>query len=37
MKRIQGKISFSGTVAYCSQTAWIQNATVRDKYVSEAS
>ncbi|KAF8899910.1 ABC protein [Gymnopilus junonius] len=30
MRRVSGTVSFGGRVAYCPQTAWIQNATVRD-------
>ena len=30
MKRENGKITLGGTISYCSQQAWIQNATVRD-------
>ncbi|KAJ7063750.1 ABC protein [Mycena amicta] len=30
MRKIGGSLSFGGTVAYCPQTAWIQNATVRE-------
>ncbi|KAI8865339.1 P-loop containing nucleoside triphosphate hydrolase protein, partial [Ramicandelaber brevisporus] len=30
MKRVSGTIEFGGTIGYCTQTAWIQNATVRD-------
>ncbi|KAG4106141.1 P-loop containing nucleoside triphosphate hydrolase protein [Neocallimastix lanati (nom. inval.)] len=30
MKREGGKITLGGTISYCSQQAWIQNATVRD-------
>lgn len=30
MRKVSGTVSFSGPVSYCSQTAWIQNATVRD-------
>ncbi|CAG8440521.1 10797_t:CDS:10 [Scutellospora calospora] len=30
MKRIKGEIIFGGKVGYCPQTAWIQNATLRD-------
>ncbi|CAG8569610.1 26962_t:CDS:10 [Dentiscutata erythropus] len=30
MKRIKGDVSFGGNVGYCPQTAWIQNATLRD-------
>ena len=28
MRKIKGHVSFGGRVAYCSQTAWIQNATL---------
>ncbi|KAF0540793.1 ABC transporter [Gigaspora margarita] len=30
MKRIKGEVIFGGNVGYCPQTAWIQNATLRD-------
>ncbi|KAJ7056634.1 ABC protein [Mycena amicta] len=30
MRRIGGDFSFGGRVAYCPQTAWIQNASLRD-------
>lgn len=30
MRRVRGRISFGGRVAYCPQTAWVQNATLRD-------
>ncbi|TBU32613.1 P-loop containing nucleoside triphosphate hydrolase protein [Dichomitus squalens] len=30
MRKVKGHISFGGRVAYCSQTAWIQNATLRE-------
>lgn len=30
MRRTAGTVRFKGTVAYCPQSAWIQNATVRD-------
>lgn len=30
MKRVHGTVSISGSVGYCAQQAWIQNATVRD-------
>ncbi|CAH1766912.1 14810_t:CDS:10, partial [Entrophospora sp. SA101] len=30
MKRVKGETEFSGSVGYCPQTAWIQNATLRD-------
>ncbi|EIW57395.1 ABC protein [Trametes versicolor FP-101664 SS1] len=30
MRKIEGHVSFGGRVAYCSQTAWIQNATLRE-------
>lgn len=30
MRKISGDVSFRGPVAYCPQTAWIQNATLRD-------
>lgn len=28
MRKLQGHVSFGGRVAYCAQTAWIQNATL---------
>lgn len=30
LKCVRGEVIFGGTVAYCPQQAWIQNATVRD-------
>lgn len=30
MRRTTGSVRFNGTVAYCPQSAWIQNATVRE-------
>ncbi|KAI0649348.1 ABC protein [Trametes meyenii] len=30
MRKVEGHVSFGGRVAYCSQTAWIQNATLRE-------
>ncbi|CAG8600207.1 14336_t:CDS:10, partial [Dentiscutata heterogama] len=30
MKKVSGEIIFGGTVGYCPQTAWIQNATLRE-------
>ncbi|TBU24051.1 ABC transporter [Dichomitus squalens] len=30
MRHAAGTVRFNGTVAYCPQSAWIQNATVRD-------
>ncbi|KAH9902793.1 P-loop containing nucleoside triphosphate hydrolase protein [Cubamyces lactineus] len=30
MRRTAGTVRFKGSVAYCPQSAWIQNATVRD-------
>ncbi|KAJ7500976.1 ABC protein [Mycena galericulata] len=30
MRLIEGRFSFGGRVAYCPQSAWIQNATLRD-------
>ncbi|KAJ3101164.1 hypothetical protein HDU97_001630 [Phlyctochytrium planicorne] len=30
MKRTKGSVTFSGTVGYCPQTAWIQNATLKE-------
>ncbi|KAI0733631.1 ABC protein [Fomitopsis betulina] len=30
MRKVGGHVSFGGKVAYCSQTAWIQNATMRE-------
>ena len=28
MRKVQGSVTFGGTIGYCSQTAWIQNATL---------
>ncbi|KAM0753526.1 ABC transporter [Meredithblackwellia eburnea MCA 4105] len=33
MRKTKGSISFGGTVSYCAQTAWIQNASVRENIV----
>ncbi|OAX34172.1 hypothetical protein K503DRAFT_699205, partial [Rhizopogon vinicolor AM-OR11-026] len=30
MRKVSGHVSFRGRVGYCPQTAWIQNATLRD-------
>ncbi|KAI0288069.1 ABC transporter [Russula brevipes] len=30
MRKTEGSVRFGGSVAYCSQSAWIQNATIRD-------
>ncbi|KAG6898212.1 hypothetical protein C0992_003324 [Termitomyces sp. T32_za158] len=30
MRKTAGSVKFGGTVAYCPQTAWIQNATIRE-------
>ncbi|KAI0040096.1 ABC transporter [Auriscalpium vulgare] len=30
MRKTAGTVRFSGSVAYCSQNAWIQNATIRE-------
>jgi ATP-binding cassette subfamily C (CFTR/MRP) protein 1 len=30
MKKVRGEIEFGGNVGYCPQSAWIQNATLRD-------
>ncbi|RIB17403.1 P-loop containing nucleoside triphosphate hydrolase protein [Gigaspora rosea] len=30
MKRIKGEVLFGGNIVYCPQTAWIQNATLKD-------
>ncbi|KAH6913154.1 ABC protein [Coprinopsis sp. MPI-PUGE-AT-0042] len=30
MKRVSGTVTFGGKVAYCPQTAWIQNASLRE-------
>jgi ATP-binding cassette, subfamily C (CFTR/MRP), member 1 len=30
MRRVEGAVKLGGTVGYCPQTAWIQNATVRN-------
>jgi ABC-type transport system involved in cytochrome bd biosynthesis fused ATPase/permease subunit len=30
MTKISGRIQVSGTIGYCSQTPWIQNATMKD-------
>ncbi|KAL1937459.1 hypothetical protein VTO73DRAFT_13182 [Trametes versicolor] len=33
MRRTAGSVKFKGSVAYCPQSAWIQNATVRDNII----
>jgi ABC-type multidrug transport system fused ATPase/permease subunit len=33
MKRVKGSVTFGGSVGYCSQSAWIQNATVRNNII----
>ncbi|KAG0705755.1 ABC protein [Suillus ampliporus] len=30
MRKVSGHVSFGGRIGYCQQTAWIQNATLRD-------
>ena len=30
MRRVSGSVTFNGRVAYCPQSAWIMNATVRE-------
>ncbi|KAG1750696.1 ABC protein [Suillus lakei] len=30
MRKVSGHVSFGGRIGYCPQTAWIQNATLRD-------
>ncbi|CAG8541938.1 7652_t:CDS:2, partial [Acaulospora colombiana] len=30
MKKIKGEVIFGGSVGYCSQNAWLRNATIRD-------
>ncbi|VDB90127.1 unnamed protein product [Peniophora sp. CBMAI 1063] len=30
MRRTAGSVTFGGSIAYCSQVPWIQNATIRD-------
>ncbi|KAH9928634.1 ABC transporter [Fomitopsis serialis] len=30
MRRTSGRVAFNGSIAYCPQSAWIQNATVRE-------
>ncbi|CCM01415.1 uncharacterized protein FIBRA_03466 [Fibroporia radiculosa] len=30
MRKVKGHVSFGGKVAYCSQTAWIQNASLKE-------
>ncbi|KAH9989454.1 ABC transporter [Russula vinacea] len=30
MRKTEGSVRFGGSLAYCSQVAWIQNATIRD-------
>ncbi|EIN03766.1 ABC protein [Punctularia strigosozonata HHB-11173 SS5] len=33
MRKLKGDVKFGGRVGYCPQTAWIQNATLRDNIV----
>ncbi|KZV75428.1 ABC protein [Peniophora sp. CONT] len=33
MTRTRGEVTFGGTVGYCPQSAWVQNATLRDNIV----
>ncbi|KAG0705743.1 ABC protein [Suillus ampliporus] len=33
MRKISGHVSFGGRIGYCPQTAWIQNATLRDNVI----
>ncbi|PPQ77123.1 hypothetical protein CVT25_010817 [Psilocybe cyanescens] len=33
MRKVSGSVTFGGRVAYCPQTAWIQNASVRDNII----
>ncbi|KAH8099948.1 ABC protein [Cristinia sonorae] len=33
MRKVKGSVSMCGRVAYCPQTAWIQNATLRDNVI----
>ncbi|KAF9243526.1 ABC protein [Melanogaster broomeanus] len=33
MRKVSGHVSLGGRVAYCSQTAWIQNASLRDNII----
>ncbi|KAG0698327.1 ABC protein, partial [Suillus ampliporus] len=33
MRKVSGHVSFGGRVGYCPQTAWIQNATLRDNII----
>ncbi|KAF9048460.1 ABC protein [Panaeolus papilionaceus] len=33
MRRVAGEVQFGGRVAFCAQTAWIQNASVRDNII----
>ncbi|KAI0035413.1 ABC transporter [Vararia minispora EC-137] len=30
MRRLEGSVKFGGTIGYCSQSPWIQNATIRE-------
>ena len=30
MRRLSGRVELSGSVSYCPQTAWIQNASLKD-------
>lgn len=33
MRAIGGEVEFGGSLGYCQQSAWIQNATLRDNIV----
>ncbi|KIM34225.1 hypothetical protein M408DRAFT_303315 [Serendipita vermifera MAFF 305830] len=33
MRRTSGTVTFGGSVSYCPQTAWIQNATIRENII----
>jgi len=33
MKQMKGSVTFGGSVGYCAQSAWIQNATLKDNIV----
>jgi ABC-type transport system involved in cytochrome bd biosynthesis fused ATPase/permease subunit len=35
MRRVSGSVTFNGRVAYCPQSAWIMNATVRENVLFE--
>jgi ABC-type iron transport system FetAB ATPase subunit len=33
MRRVKGEVVFGGRIAYCAQSAWILNTTVRENII----